>query len=612
MARDVAVAFPEVRRTFDRADACLDGSFSQSLSRYIYPPPVFTNEQRDENQRELTGTHVAQPALGATELAYLALLRSFGVEPQMVAGHSYGEFTALAAAGVVDEAHLLRISEARGRFIEMCGDDAGTMAAVHAERTVIDELLDANDVVLANSNAPSQFVVSGSRDSIARAIAWCAERRIGAKELKVACAFHSPLVAPAKERLAEVLAETTLAAPRLPVFSNTTAERYPDEPDEIVALLSEHLARPVEFAREIEAMYQSGAGLFVEVGPGTVLTDLVKRILGDRDHVAVSVDRQGASGVAQLLHCLATLVTEGVDVKIGRLFDGRDVREIDLSGARETKPVRSSQWLVNGGRVRPAGTPLESVEPLELGEAMNRNDEIPERISKPVEAWPQSSGAEQPRVPVVSNGTHAGSMTDGVMAQYHAVMSQFLETERAVMLTLLGQPDIAASQRMSLPAIERNAIDVPLALSAPVANGSNGSNGNGANGASANGERYGASVSPPSEHSSNGNGQQASTAAPEVTQVRHVDVQTVLLNVVAERTGFPIEMLDLDADVEADLGIDSIKRVEIAGTMLEQLSISEQAIDLEELIATRTLRSACAVLQAALPETQEPRADLPL
>src|SRR5262249_36597242 len=140
MARDAAITFPEVRAQFDRADDRLAGCLPQPLSRYIFPPPVFTADERTRQQAELTRTHVAQPALGATELAYLALLRALGVDADMVAGHSYGEFVALAAAGVLDDASLLALSEARGRFIEEEGGDGGSMAAVLAERESIEDL----------------------------------------------------------------------------------------------------------------------------------------------------------------------------------------------------------------------------------------------------------------------------------------------------------------------------------------------------------------------------------------------------------------------------------------------------------------------------------------
>src|SRR5581483_737578 len=117
MARELAVAFPEVRECYERSDRVLRGRHERPLSSYVFPPPIFTREDEQRLEAALTETHVAQPALGATDFALFHLLRSFGVEPEMTAGHSYGEFVALAAAGSIGEDDLLRLSEARGRFI---------------------------------------------------------------------------------------------------------------------------------------------------------------------------------------------------------------------------------------------------------------------------------------------------------------------------------------------------------------------------------------------------------------------------------------------------------------------------------------------------------------
>src|SRR6185436_16899047 len=180
-------------------------------------------------------------------------------------------------------------------------------------------------VVIANVNAPLQTVVSGSRAAIEAAVAWCTERDVRARRLPVACAFHSSFVEPAQRRLAEMLRKTQLASPRIPVYSNTTAGQYPDDPAAIAEILGEHLIRPVEFSREVGAMYDDGARIFVEVGPRSVLTGLVGRILGERPHLAIPVDQTGRGGLTQLLHCLAALAAEGVVLDLERLFDGRVV-----------------------------------------------------------------------------------------------------------------------------------------------------------------------------------------------------------------------------------------------------------------------------------------------
>jgi len=549
MGRELMVAFGELRERLEHADRVLAGRHEQPLSRYVFPPPTFTPEDAKRQLAALTETDVAQPALGALDLGYLAVLRALGIEGDMTAGHSYGELVALAAAGVLGEDDLLRLSEARGRFIrEGAGEDAGAMAAIDAAPEALAPLLERSGVVLANLNAPEQTVVSGSRPGIDDALAWCREHDIGARALPVACAFHSPHVEPARRRLGEELARTAISPPRVPVYSNTLAAPYPDEPAAIAELLGRHLTEPVEFVREIRAMHDAGARIFVEVGPRSVVTALVQKILSGRPHVAVPMDRPGRPGLGALLDCLATLVAEGVAVDTGRLFRGRAVRRLDLRTLEPVggRPPRSpSTWLVNGGRARPADTPLTPAVPV------------------PQEALTMPDGAQL-------NG-HAPPAAGGdVLAGYQQVMQHFLDTQRAVMLAYLGGGGPRPAARAQAPP------DVAPALPQPASNG---------------GE-------PPPPAASNGHGPPA-------------DVRARLLDVVSERTGYPTEMLDLDADMEADLGIDSIKRVEIAGTMVAGL----EGVDdrLEELMASRTLRQVIDILEgAAKQEAVAPFSEAPV
>ncbi|HTE59387.1 MAG TPA: SDR family NAD(P)-dependent oxidoreductase [Solirubrobacteraceae bacterium] len=572
MGRDLAVAFPELRECLERADRVLAGRHDQPLSRYVFPPPAFTPDEQRGREADLTQTDVAQPALGAIDLGYLALLRSFGVEPQLVAGHSYGEFVALAAAGSLDEAGLLHLSEARGRFIrEGAAEESGAMAAIDASPDVLAGLLEAEDLVLANLNAPEQTVVSGSRAAIEAAIAWCAERDLRARALPVACAFHSRYVAPAQRRLAEELGRTAISPPRIPVFSNTTAAPYPADPAAIAELLGRHLTEPVEFVREIEAMHAAGARIFVEAGPRAVLTGLAGRILGDRPHVAVPMDRPGRPGLVQLLDCLATLAVEGAPVDVARLFRGRATERLDMRTLEPAagRPQRSAAtWLVNGGRARPADAPLTPPVPVPL-EALQMTN---------------ANGAE-------ANGRHdahaaAPAAAGELMAGYQRLMQQFLETEQAVMLAYLGGAPRSSAPLPALPTSNGEpppvvAVPPPVVAVAPPPD----------------------PVEPVAAPASNGH------AAP-------ANVQARLLEVVSERTGYPPEMLDLDADMEADLGIDSIKRVEIAGTMAQGLDVPDGVeLDIEELTASRTLREVAAALErvvdGAEPEAARPFEDEP-
>ncbi len=727
MMRDVAVLFPEARTTFERADAALTDQFVQPLSRFVFPPPGFTEQEEQRQQAELTETNIAQPALGAADMAMFHLLRTLGVQSQMVAGHSYGEFVALYAAGVFDEETLLLVSEARGRFIrEGAGENSGAMAAVEAEPAVLTPLLAGLDVTLANMNSPQQTVVSGTRDDVEAVVARCAAGEIRARMLPVSCAFHSPLVAPAQARLAEFLhTRVTFTQPHTPVYSNTTAEPYPHQTTAIADLLSSHLVRPVEFVRQITAMHQAGARVFVEVGPRSVLTGLVTRILDGQPHVAVALDQPGRHGLVSLLHGLAALMAEGIAVHPERLYEGRSVRRLDLTKLeQETGQPRytPTTWLVNGSRSRPAARvqPGTSVLPLPIyfeGQAdhvaptlnVNSADSRPmvlapapatngpvgngyiAPIGPVASAWPvgvpatptspspqpsPSSGSRplpphkddipmtaqpdiihhvQSRPPViaaverVSPSSLPGNASE-VMIQFQVVMQRFLTTQQNVMLSYL-QGSVAtaspsASSRPSAGVAPVYPTAPPLAPAQPVAGGSAylgdqrlvveapapRSGGNGYSDARQLIMPQPSAPAAPAPEATprptatpitappgnNGHGAApAVAAAPRLepaapapvaaAAAAGIDVEGQLLSVISDRTGYPAEMLGLDVDLEADLGIDSIKRVEIVGTVVRQLSWpGGVAPEMEKLTSSRTLRQLRDRLLAAQAPANAP------
>ena len=233
----------------------------------------------------LKQTEITQPALYTHSLAIMAVLDAEGVQPDMAAGHSLGEYSALAAVGALSFEDGLRVVRRRGELMSEAGDRRpGTMAAVlgadiaHIESVCEEISTEGEGVVqLANYNAPGQIVISGDVDAVERATGAIDGR---AMPLPVSGAFHSPLMEYAREGLAEVLNTVTLQRPRCPVYPNVTAEPTTD-PDEIRQRLTEQLRSPVRWAPTLRRMHEEGATRFVEVGTGQVLQGLVRRTLGD-------------------------------------------------------------------------------------------------------------------------------------------------------------------------------------------------------------------------------------------------------------------------------------------------------------------------------------------
>ena len=291
---ELFVAFPELRQYLQ---------LGQRWAGRLFPPAAFTPEREREQADLLRDTRTAQPVMGMCGLAASHLLGRLGVRPDMAGGHSYGELVALCTAGAFDPVTLLDLSDARGTaMLSAAGEDPGTMAAVSGGAGQISEALRAHgaaaEVTLANLNAPGQVVISGPTGAMDRALTALRQAGLTARRLPVACAFHSPVVAAASERFAAVLAGRPMAAPQLPVWSNRTAAPYPADPESIRAELAAQISAPVRFADQVEAMYAAGARVFVEAGPGAVLTGLVRAVLGDRPHVAVPATRPGRTGCA--------------------------------------------------------------------------------------------------------------------------------------------------------------------------------------------------------------------------------------------------------------------------------------------------------------------------
>ncbi len=552
MLRELAVLFPEIRKTFEHADSVLKNIFPERMSKYVFPPPRFNIEDEKEQRCILSKTNIAQPAIGAACCGMLKLLKKMNINPDMVAGHSYGEYVALSVAGVFDEETLYDISETRGRLIVESSNeqDLGTMAVVKESATELRKLVKKiKGVVIANINAPKQTVISGSRNAVDKAKELLASKGICVQSIPVSAGFHSPLVAPAKKRFANYLSKIDFASPKIEVFSNTFAAPYGKTQEEIKSCLAEHMVRPVEFVNEIEAMYDRGARVFIEVGPGNVLTNLTTQIIGDRPSLIVSTDMHGNKALPQLLKTLGQLAVNGIPLSLERLYEGRLLNNIDINFLNEIRKEELSPttWLVNGSNIRPVSN---KTAPKEVNKLILKEKEImkyhnPSSGSKSTEVTDkQEKHTSRPvathKSPESQNtSTHQLSDNpDVVMYQYQQLMNRFLETQKNIMLAYLQGTKPSSLKDMAGPfelpqTRTRTAPSMgPVKPQKPLAS----------------------SITPVSRDQ-------------EVLGKEHLAKE--LLRITSDKTGYPTEMLNLDLDIESDLGIDSIKRVEILNSFVK-------------------------------------------
>ncbi|OEV07349.1 acyltransferase domain-containing protein, partial [Streptomyces nanshensis] len=307
--------------------------------------------------------------------------------------------------------------------------------------------------VTANRNSPRQTVISGPTEAVTKAVGHLKDAGLSAKPLQVACAFHSPLVAGAGEEFARTLQSMYVHAPGLPVWANSTARPYDTVPHAVRAGLAEQIGSPVRFAEQIESMYEAGARVFTEVGPGKVLTSLVSAILGDRPHSTVTLEDARRGGLYGFLAGVAQLAVAGADVRTGKLYQGRDA--VDPESAT---PVKPAGWTVDGQLVRLAdGTiPPNALRP-------------PRPVTELI----------VPESPTADGAPLSGP--DALVAEFLRTSREMVNAQRDVLLSYLGAaglpaaaaslPSLPSAAPVALPAApatETASAAAPVAASAPA------------------------------------------------------------------------------------------------------------------------------------------------
>ncbi|WP_303821776.1 type I polyketide synthase [Apibacter mensalis] len=535
MARDLFVAFPAMRSLLIQ---------NKEVEKILFPHAVFDDESKKLQQTTITKTQNAQPSLGIVDYAIASFLRSLEIEPDMVAGHSYGELPALCFAGVFKPEELVSLSRKRAlAILDAVGQDKGKMIALNLPEVEIKSLLEGEKEVWAvNFNSNKQTILAGSTAAMSEFMKKLTDKKITYRELAVDCAFHSPLLNKSKDLYLKELSSVDFTSPTLSIWSNTTAELYPSKPEEIKNRLAEHLINPVYFTKEVTNMYAEGARVFIETGPGKVLINLVQSTLGAQEITTIQTEEKEKEGITFLLNALAKYIATGRNINLEKLFEGRKVTTINFDDPEKYKK-RATNWLINGHYAIPS---VGSLPP---------NGALP--ISKPINL---NFGAISDTYTMNNNLTQA----DHVILEYLGNMRSMIQNQRDVMLGYFGQnpTTIAAPQAtttIQVPtqsnqiATPQPTVVVPAQVAVPV-------------------------------HTV------AQSSAPALSiQV----IKDTLLDTVSEKTGYPIDMLGLDMDLEADLSIDSIKRMEIIGALKEKLKInadfeeSEDAI--EKMASIKTL-----------------------
>ncbi|MFC6064319.1 type I polyketide synthase [Streptomyces ochraceiscleroticus] len=629
MGLHAAMGLPPVRAAFDTANALFPSA--DSLARAVFPP-LGTGDPQAHSAR-LRRTSYAQSAIGALSMGQYRYLRELGFAPHGLLGHSFGELTALWAAGVLDDESFTALARARGQAMEQPpgeGTDPGAMAAVRGPADALTEALREHpDLALCNRNAPDDHTVGGPTAAVRRFVEWCADRDLTVRELPVAAAFHTAHVGHAAEAFGAACAEVDFGPPDLPVHANTTGAAYGQDAAHNRRTLVQQLQQPVDFAAGVEAMYADGIRVFVEFGPGRTLTGLVERILGDRDGQLISCDAgPGKDSCAALKDAAVRLAVLGLPLSgidrydappraqrpapstVARALEGplfaveklRPIYEKRLAEA--AAEARQEQLLSPQPGLLPA--PAAAVHDQEADPLTRAAAEHLAAHTRYLDG--QLRTAEQ-LTGLLREGTSGGRVEDSLAAAVHAVTEHSLALGEAhtkagqVVTDLLRMPgdaqplppydaldgDTPADQDGRLPVIPHQAGHAPAAP--PTENNDQPAP---PVGTSALAELWatGGATEP--------------QATMDVGAVDPDELERVFRAVVAEKTGYDIDMIEPDMYIQEDLGIDSLKQVEIGAEMWRRYPVIGRS-EMYRFSEAKTVRELTKLLEDVITGPAKPQ-----
>ncbi|MEZ8059985.1 phosphopantetheine-binding protein [Vibrio splendidus] len=708
MGRELACHYPEMRQQLAQADQVFGQHKKTALSQILFPIPTFTPEATKAQEAVLTNTANAQSAIGTVSMGQFDIMTQAGFKADMVAGHSFGELSALCASGVISQDDYYQLAFARGDAMAATPEqgDSGTMFAVILDADKLPAVESCisqfEGVSIANYNAPTQLVIAGPTATVQQAAQALTEQGFKAIALPVSGAFHTPLVAHAQKPFASAIDKASFSAPTLPLYSNATGKLHSKDAKAIKKAFKQHMLQSVRFSEQIEAMYEAGARVFVEFGPKNILQKLVEKTLADKNEelYAISInpspkgdsDQQLRLAAVQL--CVAGVSLDNIDPYQADIAEPAKASpmNIKLNATNYISPAtrkKMDQSLASGNVTEKTEIVEVKVEVEKIVEKEVIKTEIVEvhvpdpqasNVQQSVAAPSVQVATQQPQVaqpapatiqPTASVTVDESSLQSFFNAQQQAaeVHQQFLAipqqygdtfntlmSEQAKMATagvaipenlqrsmemfhqhqaetlkahahylemqahsnnsalnmltqgsvLTAQPTFVASVNAQ-PSIQAPATQTtpPAIVQQPVARVQ-------ATPAQAalvqNAVTQQAPVqkavpaaqvaAPVAAQPVPVKAQPAPVAAPVAIQT--ADAEKVMLEVVAEKTGYPTEMLDLEMDMEADLGIDSIKRVEILGTVQDEMPNLPE-LNPEDLAECRTLGEIVTYMNSKMP-----------
>ncbi|WP_345872877.1 SDR family NAD(P)-dependent oxidoreductase [Shewanella algae] len=666
MGSGLTQLYPELRAEFAAADrefsrqGIADKYGMGPLSARVFPIAKFTPQASKEDELALANTRFAQSAIGALGMGQFTLLCQAGFQADMLAGHSFGELSALRAAGALSRESYYALAFARGDAMASVPEDKdpGAMSAVilpsATERNTLEQLLQTEpEVQIANINSPVQLVIAGASEAVARLNLKLNEAGLRAIALPVSGAFHTPLVAHAQQPFAEAIAHQGLSDAKTPLYVNATGDKLAQDAESLRANLEQHMLKQVRFSEQIESMYRDGARIFVEFGPKNTLARLAQATLGDRAAECLFLSLDSPSCIdslaadTELKQALLSLALAGLP-----LTDPDAYRAVQTQAKHKASPMTIKLGASN--YISPA-TAQKMAASLKEGR-VSQQTKIVEKVVEKIVEIPVAAASQNPSqpsqatAPQAANGLSANSgsglqqffsaqqqlaelhqqflniplqygnsvqqllaeqvklATAGkaipdslnqTLAMFHQhqaetlkIHNDFIQSQNLGAQQLLQQLQggtVSVLPNAVLPNIEQAqavpvSVSMPAQAAAPVTH-------------AAAPVKAASTPQQPSQVLQSRPQAPAPVPAVAVTTAKpSTGVEELMLQVVAEKTGYPTEMLELGMDMEADLGIDSIKRVEILGSVQDELP-ELPPLDAATLSECRTLGQIVDYLQ---------------
>ena len=557
MLGDLAMHFPEVRKAFDVASGAVKDPSYLPLNAVVFPPPAFSEAEEAANEARLWSIERATESVLTADGAMYTLLHNLGFRPHMMAGHSAGEWIAMAASGMME---LSEFVSGMDRLSAMYTDLARrtevprmAMLAVGTGREKILDLAQEIDceVDIANDNCPHQVVAVIDPQDVERMSELLLRNGIFVEKLPYDRGYHTPSFTYICDPLRKFFEKLSMRAPQLPVYSCTTMEPYPSDREEILELVANTFARPLLFRQTIENMYEAGVRVFIESGPRGNLTAFVDDVLRGKPHLSIPTDLLRRPGIATLNHALGMMAAAHVPLDLAPLYQRRLPRKLTLDvKADSVLPEERQPGVIQISTCyTKLAIPPQDEYPMPEPPApvyvaptygVAALQEMPQAAVTP--ETPRNSPGQA--VAATAAPAFRGPVPSSAFLDHFALMEEFLRTEEDIMTRMAG----GVSAQPAVPVLHTGVM------------------------------------------------------TPQADPITALSPRPVI-------APQPAVYAQASVALEADLGIDSIKRVEIFGALRElsgEAALSSDG-DMEAVAKLKTLREVVGFLKSrmgAAPATQ--------